>query len=182
MTACVCMFSRSKISALLLVAIIPFLTTVTSSSQQATTSTVAFTTQRILFQVTVTVPQVPSSPRRECWTTGLFPTQQPLNFTAGHGDRIMGSFSSDYLVSFFVMSEVYAKAWNQSISGAGGAAERPGFCYAVGTQDQILVSANQVTSLAIDFTINNPGGYRFVFMNFDHTHAVHINFNVGIVS
>lgn len=86
----------------------------------------------------------------------------------------MGSFTSDRLVSFYVLSDSYAKSWG---SGTGQVAS----CYPSGTPDQVLFTKFDVTSLSIDFTINNPGSYRFCFVNFDKSNAVHVNFNAGIV-
>jgi len=153
---------------MLLLVIIPFLSTVASSSQQATTSTTtAFTTQRTLFSQAVTIDK--AGIKYPCI---YYPGH--LIFTAGHGDRIMGSFTSDSPVSFYVMSESYAQSWG---IGTGLISS----CTPTGTKDDVLVTGRDVTSLSIDVTINNPGTYRFIFINSDKSNAVHINFNAGIV-
>src|SRR5208337_1039386 len=162
------MFSRLKTSAMLLLVIIPFLSTVASSSQQATTSTTtAFTTQRTLFSQPVTIDK--AGIKYDCI---YYPGH--LIFTAGHGDMITGSFTSDSPVSFYVVSESYAQSW-----GVGTGLLKS--CTPTGTKDDVLVAEPDVTSLSIAFTINNPGTYRFVFINNNKSNPAHINFNAGIV-
>ena len=88
----------------------------------------------------------------------------------------MGSFSADRPVSFYVMSGTFAQGWFNTRY------VNTGFCSPSGTSDQVLIAQREVTSFSIDFTINNPGGYEFVFVNSDPLNTVNINFNVGIVS
>jgi hypothetical protein len=72
------------------------------------------------------------------------------------------------------MTDSYNKAW-------GGNTGQITTCHPAGTQDQVLVTQLEVTSLSIDFTINNPGNYRFTLINFNKSNAAHVNFNAGIV-
>jgi len=89
----------------------------------------------------------------------------------------MGSFTSDSPVNFFVLSDSYALLLEHSV----GKYINP--CHPeVGSKDDVLVMSLNVTSLSFDFTINNPGTYQFVFVNFNKSKAaVNINFNAGIV-
>jgi hypothetical protein len=163
-----------KMSAMLLLAIIPFLSTVASSSQQATMSTTtAFVTQRTLFSRTITIiwGVARGGQISEC----AMNLNTILNFTAGHGDRIMGSFTSDLPVNFYVLSDSYAHSLK---STAGG---KSNFCYPSGSKDDVLVMNLNMTSLSFDFTINQAGTYQFIFVHFNKSKAVNINFNAGIV-
>lgn len=87
----------------------------------------------------------------------------------------MGSFTSDNPISFYVVSESYAKS-------IGLGTGQFSTCTFSGSKDDVLVTSLNAASLSIDFTINQPGAYWFVFLNLSKSNAVHINLNAGIVS
>jgi hypothetical protein len=83
-------------------------------------------------------------------------------FTGNKGNEVTGSFSSDTLISFYIMSEI---AFNQYTTASNT-------CALNGN----VYSVSGVTHGSFDVTLPENGTYQFVFVNFDHTNPAAVTF------
>ena len=138
------MFSHYTISVLLLFAALPSM--MIGGPQQITTSTTStsYVTRQILYSGTYNIMS-PSRTNYGCY-------YYDLPFTGTMNQRIMGSFSSDIDVGFYVMRDVDFQSWLQNT------------CDAVVTY-MLLVNQAPISSFSFNFIVNMDGKYHFVLVN-----------------
>jgi len=94
-----------------------------------------------------------------------------LPFVATQSEEITGSLSSDGPVNFYVMTDSFFQTGQRN--GYQG-------CVISDTSNGLLFSRVGVTSLSVDFTINNPGTYHFYLQNMNTNATANVKYSFSV--
>jgi KaiC/GvpD/RAD55 family RecA-like ATPase len=178
------MLSRLATSALLLAVIVSTLTTWSGVPQQVVTytNTVNFTTAitrtgytlsiiSTSYVTTVQPETLYSGPFSVPHTGGTYScNSNNLPLTASKGNEIVGKFSADTLVSFYIVTAAYFNQWQGRGSGWP--------CEPNGDPSEVLFSADGVNQRSFDVIIPKDGTYEIVFVNYS-TQNANVSLNVA---
>lgn len=94
-----------------------------------------------------------------------------LPFVATNSEEITGSLSSDGPVNFYVMTDSFYQT-----------GQRNGFkgCVIPDTSNGVLFSRVGVTSLSVDFTVNDPGAYHFYLQNMNRNATANVKYSFSV--
>jgi hypothetical protein len=134
------------------VLIIPYPASVSSSVQQ----------QYLLYSGSILIRR-PASPYSDYHYT--------LPFVATQSEEITGSLSSDGPVNFYVMADSFFQT-----------GQRNGYrsCVITDSSNGLLFSRVGVTSLSVDFTVNNPGTYHFYLQNVNTNATATVKYSFSV--
>jgi hypothetical protein len=94
-----------------------------------------------------------------------------LPFVATHSEEITGSLSSDGPVNFYVMTDSFFQTGQRN--GYRG-------CVIPESSNGLLFSRVGVTSLSVDFTVNNPGTYHFYLQNMNTNATANVKYSFSV--
>ena len=96
-----------------------------------------------------------------------------LAFNATHSEEITGSLSSDGPVNFYVMTDSFFQTGQRN--GYKG-------CVITDTSNGLLFSRVGVTSLSVDFTVNDPGTYHFYLQNMNTNATANVKYSFSVAA